>query len=103
MSERKIDTGTKQGCPDDHEKRNGYEQRSRGNYKATRPTKAREPFALTGQTNTEEEKKNTGWWRLNKYKRSNSTERTAVRFEFRTHHITVIWWISIKVKLMKVR
>lgn len=60
MSERKIDTGTKQGCPDDLKKRNGYDTRSRGNDKATRPKKVREPFAMTGQTNTEEEKKYTG-------------------------------------------
>ena len=52
--------GTKQGFPDDLEKRNGYEQRSRGNDKATKTTKAREPFALTGQEHPEEEKRYAG-------------------------------------------
>ena len=74
-----------------------------GNVKAMRPTKARELFALTGQTNTEEEKKYTGGWSPTPFYEDArcriKTKRTAARLILETYQIVIIWQVLSCVKV----
>ena len=74
-----------------------------GNDKATRPTKARELFALTGQTNTEEEKKYTGGGSPTPFYEDArcriKNKRTAARLILETYQIVIIWQVLSCVKV----
>lgn len=73
------------------------------NDKATKTTKARELFALTGQTNTEEEEKYTGGWSPTPFYEDArcriKTKRTAARLILETYQIVIIWQVLSCVKV----